>query len=171
MAAFDRNDLQRRGFVGYAPISTLDPEPPEVPRQSGVYAVVRTEEDVPRFLDRGGGGWFKGKDPTVPPEQLAREWVDGAQTLYLGKADSLRSRVGLLARFARGEPVFHWGGRLLWQVERCETLLVAWKVEEYFGALESDLIDEFIEAFGRLPFANLKRGDRNVLRPTPPAVT
>jgi hypothetical protein len=167
VAPFDAEDLRRRGFVGFVPVSTLGSDPPEVPPNSGVYVVVRTEEGTPSFLDRGGGGWFKGKDPTVPPERLAREWVEDAQTLYVGKADSLRSRVGLLATFARGEPVFHWGGRLLWQVERCEELLVAWRVEPYFAALESDLIDEFLEAFGRLPFANLKRGDRNVPRPPP----
>jgi hypothetical protein len=54
----------------------------------------------------------------------------------------------------------HWGGRLLWQVERCENLLVAWLLAPNFAELESKLIDEFVGQYGRLPFANLKRGDR-----------
>jgi hypothetical protein len=60
----------------------------------------------------------------------------------------------------------HWGGRLLWQLESCQALLVAWKVERYSTALEYDLLEEFIETYGRLPFANLKRGHRNAPRPS-----
>jgi hypothetical protein len=75
-------------------------------------------------------------------------------------------RDNIHAARARGESVRHYGGRLLWQLENCQELLVAWKVEPYSGALEYDLLEEFIEAYGRLPFANLKRGNRNALRPT-----
>jgi hypothetical protein len=51
-------------------------------------------------------------------------------------------------------------GRYLWQLDQCETLLVAWKVEPDFAGTETDLIEEFMDRFGSLPFANLKRGDR-----------
>jgi len=54
----------------------------------------------------------------------------------------------------------HWGGRYLWQLARCETLRVGWRAEPQFAALETALIDEFLDVYGRLPFANLKRGDR-----------
>jgi hypothetical protein len=100
-------------------------------------------------------------------ERLEAEWVPGVPTLYLGKADTLRGRVEELITFSRerGKNVRHWGGRLLWQVQGHPAFLVAWVVEPYFAALETDLLDEFIDAHKRLPFANLKRGDRNVPRP------
>lgn len=165
IAAFDADDLRRHGFVGFIPASTVDLGQANIPAGSGVYVVVRGSAEPPKFLDRGGGGWWKGRDPTVTHQRLRAEWVDGAETLYIGKADALCSRIGLLIGFSRGKPIMHWGGRLLWQLEKCEGLLVAWKSEPYFAALESDLIDEFVDEFGRLPFANLKRGDRNVPRP------
>lgn len=160
VAPFDVQDLRRRGFEGFLAIQRLrGPEPQELPVGSGVYSVVRTAGAPPAFLERSGAGWWKRKDPTVPLERLEREWVEGAQTLYIGKAKSLRERVGELVEFARGEPARHYGGRLLWQVERSEYLLVAWRREALFGAVETKLIDEFIDHFGRLPFANLRRGD------------
>jgi hypothetical protein len=161
MAPFDLDDLRARGFRGFAEIQRLGrPEPAELPVESGVYAVVRTESGPPAFLDTSRGGWWKKKDPSVPVDRLVREWVDGAQTLYIGKAMSLRERVGELLCFAAGDPVRHWGGRLLWQVERCEDLLLGWREEDDYARVETDLIDEFTTHFGRLPFANLKRGDR-----------
>jgi hypothetical protein len=56
----------------------------------------------------------------------------------------------------------HYGSRLLWQVERFEDLRIAWRIDACFAALETELIDEFRELYGRLPFANLRRGDRLV---------
>jgi hypothetical protein len=49
----------------------------------------------------------------VPLERLRREWVEDAQTLYIGKAKCLRERVGLPLDFGRGDPVMRYGGRPL----------------------------------------------------------
>lgn len=161
MVPFDIEDLRRRGVEGFLPVERLEGlQPEELPLGSGVYVVVRTAPTRPEFLERSGAGWWKRRDPTVPLERLRREWVEDAQTLYVGKAKCLRERVGLLLDFGRGDPVMHYGGRPLWQVERFEQLLVAWRPEKCFAAVETRLIDEFIGHFGRLPFANLRRGDR-----------
>jgi hypothetical protein len=165
--AFSITDLRGRGFVGFVPVSELDDKPAQVPGDGGVYAVACEATGEPQFLARSDAGWWKGKNPTVSADTLAANWVNGVQTLYLGDAASLRERVGLLAEFSRAgrRSVMHYGGRLLWQVQGWQALLVAWKVEPFHTALEHDLLEEFIEAHGRLPFANLKRGTRNALRP------
>src|SRR6266542_4868727 len=107
-------DLRDRGFEGFVPVSDLEPpRPMQVPAQSGVYAVVRAVEDPPTFLTVSRGGLWKGKDPSVKVDRLKQEWVAAAQTVYLGKAADLQDRIGLLVSFARGEPVMHYGGRLL----------------------------------------------------------
>jgi hypothetical protein len=158
---FDLEDLRDRGLGGFLAVAKLTrPEPSELPVTSGVYVVVRTDDEEPAFLSRSGAGWWKKQNPSVPIDRLQCEWVDGAQTLYIGKAKALRERVGELLRFADGAPVRHWGGRLLWQVERCEDLALGWREEPDYPGVETDLIDEFLGHFGRLPFANLKRGDR-----------
>jgi hypothetical protein len=68
-----------------------------------------------------------------------------------------RGRIGLLVQFARGDAVIHYGGRLLWQVERCERLLVALVEDAAYADREAALMDDFIKTYGRLPFANLRR--------------
>lgn len=158
---FDCVDWTDRGFGGFTAIRRLlRPVPPQLPVTSGVYVVLSSTVGRPELLALGGGGHWKGKDPTVPQERLVREWVEETPTLYIGRAKSLRERVGELLRFSDGLAVRHWGGRLLWQLEDCQDFLLGWREEaDYFG-LEADLIDAFVEHFGRLPFANLKRGDR-----------
>jgi hypothetical protein len=158
---FDDADWRRRGLGGFTVIGGLGrPEPLELPEASGVYVVLRASSGRPEFLAVGGGGWWKGNDPTVSIERLESRWVDGTPTLYIGKAKSLRERVGELLRFSDGEAVRHWGGRLLWQLGGAQDFLLGWREEPDFGGVETDLIDEFLDHFGQLPFANLKRGDR-----------
>lgn len=160
MAAFDQADWASRGFGSFTAIRRLSrPEPPQLPVASGVY-VVLSEPLRPGLLAASGGGHWKGKDPTVPRERLEREWVEQTATLYIGRATSLRERVGELLRFSDGLPVRHWGGRLLWHLGGCQDFLLGWREYPDFVGLEADLIDDFVEHFGRLPFANLKRGDR-----------
>ena len=119
MAAFDVQELRDRGFEGFIRVADLGPEPEAVPISPGVYVVARVSDEPPRFLDSNPGSWFKHKNPTVPVGRLEVEWVDEAQTLYIGSGANLQDRIGLLVEFSRAEPtrsVFHWGGRLLWQL-------------------------------------------------------
>jgi hypothetical protein len=162
LAVFDLGDLRSRGFGGFLPVGRLArPEPQELPIGSGVYVVLRARDEPPTFLKRNGGGWWKLQDPTLPVDRLEREWVQGTPTLYIGKAMSLRERVGELLRFSDGDAkARHWGGRLLWQIEAPRELVLGWREDPDYAGVETDLLDEFIREFGRLPFANLKRGDR-----------
>jgi hypothetical protein len=115
MHLLDRTDLLTRGFVGFVPLRTLDPA--SLDSGPAVYAVLRPDRTDPVFLSRSPAGWWKRKDPSVPLARLRSNWLDAVDLVYLGKADSLCSRIGELLDFASGLPVRHWGGRLLWQVD------------------------------------------------------
>ena len=112
---FDVADLRKRGFTGFVPVAQPKPA---LPTESGVYVVAREANDAPHFLAKSDAPTYndaptyKGKDPTVPIERLVAEWVDGAQTVYIGDATSLRHRVGQLGRFAaHGNSLARWGER------------------------------------------------------------
>lgn len=107
------------------------------------------------FLPTSRGGRFKQKDPTVPADALRGRWHAGTPILNVGKADSLRARIQTLLRFATDDPVGHWGGRYLWQVEGSEAFLVGWREEDDPRRLERELLADFAAHFGSLPFANL----------------
>lgn len=162
----DRADLEARGFKGFVRVRDLPRGCPTVPAQPGIYVALRPGSGEAELLEASVGGHFKGQDPAVAREDLLANWVDGAAVLYIGRGGDLRKRLDLLARFSRGEPVGHWGGRLLWQLGDHDKLLVAWLETTDPVNDEADLIDEFTDAHGALPFANLNRpgGARKVTR-------
>jgi hypothetical protein len=121
---------------------------------------VTLDPPVRSFLARSVGGHFKGTNPSVTVPVLEARRLDGVPTLYIGRATNLCSRVDLLARYGRGEPVAHQGGRYLWQIAEHDSLRVAWKLDADPVGAEADLLDEFEATFGQLPFANLVRGSR-----------
>lgn len=147
-------DLRERGFTGFVPLRNLDAK--SLPSGPAVYAVLRPDSSEPVFLDANPGGRWKGKDPTVARERLTKEWLTDVECVYLGKADSLSSRIDLLLRFAGGEAVMHWGGRLLWQVGM--DYLFAWRETpgEDPEVVEKQMLREFSSRHGCLPFANLR---------------
>ena len=155
-----RSDLSQDGFRGFIGVAELcGGRLDEVPRERGIYAVLRVEATEPVFLARNGGGHFKGKDPTVAVSRLRERWVRGTEVLYIGATgDPLRKRIGDLCRFSEGQPVGHWGGRLLWQVTGSENFLVGWRssVDRDPFALERELMHEFRDLFGVWPFANIQ---------------
>lgn len=94
------------------------------------------------------------------PRDRPERWLEGVSIVYIGRATDLRRRIGLLARYGRGEPVAHQGGRYLWQLVGHDHLRVAWRRESDPVSVEARLLDEFESAHGQLPFANLVRGAR-----------
>ena len=151
---FSRRNLEKSGFTGWLPLEAIRTS--ACPTTGGVYIIILDSVDPVAFAERSCGGWFKGKDPTVTWEALTANWVDGAEVVYIGKADQLRRRLIQYADFGAGKPVGHWGGRLIWQLPFQDRLIVGWK--ETPGRIpvevEAELIASFRQIYGKPPFAN-----------------
>ncbi len=154
-----------RGFDGYRTVRSLRNKGVDaVPEEPGVYRVMRPGIAPPRFLAQGAGAWFKGKDPNVPLSRLQQEWVESALVLYIGRAgadsnETLRKRIDLLIRFGEGEPVGHYGGRLVWQLNDADALVICWQAT--YNKDPQEVKRELIQNFrmlhgGKRPFANLQ---------------
>lgn len=155
VTAFTRRELEAAGFTGWVPLLRAG-SGAACPTDGGVYVVLYPRSAPPGFAPNSCGGWFKGKDPGVAASALAANWVEGAETVYIGKADNLRRRLRQFADFGAGKPVGHWGGRLVWQLPAPDALLVAWMTTpgEEPAAVEARLIAAFRAAHGKAPFAN-----------------
>lgn len=160
---FTEAGLRAAGFSGFQTLGELRSTNLEaVPRDPGIYVVIRVDLGPPAYLAKSVGGWFKRHDPTVPTAILTSKWVAGAQLVYVGKAtggsngaNGLRKRLGLLLRYGAGKPVGHQGGRYLWQVTGADEYIIAWRVVADPTAEENRLLADFSEAYGAYPFANI----------------
>lgn len=157
---------QEAGFEGFKTIKELImTDCKDIPIQQGVYMILRKGNTHPIFLQEGTGGYFKGKNPNVPLEELEKNWVED-DIVYIGKAGgsessvTLQKRIALYMCFGQGKPVGHWGGRLIWQLADAKDLIVCWKVlgkNEEPREVEKEMIQEFKkEHNGKRPFANLQ---------------
>lgn len=155
--------LRAAGFEGFVSVRDLRREDcASVPKENGVYVMVREGDAEPRFNLRGTAAFWRGQDPNVKPEVLAEKWVPGAIVVYVGRAagtgvrGKLQQRIKRLLRFGEGKNVAHWGGRHVWQLADAYSLPVAWKVCADAAAEEAALLAAFERAHGALPFANLR---------------
>lgn len=156
---FSKQHIRELGFSEFMGLSKL-PEVGAVPRSGGVYIVALAAAGLPNFTELSVGGHFKRKDPRVDVSLLEEKWRIDSETVYIGKANNLQKRIGQLRRFGSGEPVGHWGGRYLWQLEDHRSLEIAWRTAADPSRFESEMIDDFVSHFDALPFANLVRGRR-----------
>lgn len=150
-------NYRKDGFTGFIPVSELRGNTKVMPECGGVYIVVRESDNAPEFLAEGTGGFFKGKNPNVSIEELKANYVADSEVVYIGKATSLRKRVGQLLRFGAGSAIGHWGGRYLWQLADADNLLIAWKPTPECDPRSEEvrMLEDFVSFHGRLPFANL----------------
>lgn len=156
--------LRRLGFGAFRSIAQLRASGcAEVLSARGLYLVVRTRRDHPRFLHRSPAGTGRGRDPTLPVEELRSRWVAGAQVLYIGKAGgaglraTVRQRVRAYVRHGAGHAAGHWGGRAVWQLADVSSLLIGWRTVKDPPRVERELLEEFRRHYGQLPFANRRR--------------
>ncbi|WP_025434941.1 hypothetical protein [Peptoclostridium acidaminophilum] len=142
----------------------------KVPSKSGVYFIVlNNPDDEDIFINPGTGGYYKGEDPNVGIEVLRDNWVKGADILYIGKAGGIRkngvpyqtelkTRIRTLLKFGNNIDAAHRGGKYLWQHRNSKNFRIYWyvcKEHENAVVLERELLDEFENVYGKLPFANL----------------
>ena len=139
------------------------------------YLILQDSKSMPNFINQGTGGFFKEKNPNVPIQDLEKNWIKDEPVLYIGKAGgktqkkdgtvsnskaTLQSRIEQYMRFGQGEPIGHWGGRLIWQLADAKDLIVCWKVlgkDEEPREVEKNMIQEFKKGHGgKRPFANLQ---------------
>lgn len=163
-----RGGLEAAGFEGFVPFSELATA--GVPTEPGVYLVLRAASERPTFRERSPAGWFKQRDPSVPPLRLGDVWVQDALVIYIGKASSgawtarsPEASGGVPPSWAGrgGRPL---GGRYIWQLQGSDRLQVAWKATPNDNPedVKSLLIAEFVDTYGARPFANRKAGRRRL---------
>jgi hypothetical protein len=169
MTTWTLDDIRTNGFEGFKEISDLRRDYKSIPAERGVYLIIQAGRPH-QFLKIGTGGHFKKRDPNVDIAILNDNWVDNSTVVYIGQAggirngkwsnSNLRDRLKKYFDFGLGKPVGHWGGRLIWQIENSDQLIVCWK--ELPGKIkdpckeESELIAKFKAMFYKRPFANLK---------------
>ncbi|MDO5754207.1 hypothetical protein, partial [Arthrobacter sp.] len=155
--------LRAQGFEGFIRICDLTLQ--DIPPEPGIYAVVWDGDGLPPVAEMSVGGWFKKKNPSVSRAKAMSRLIPGVQLLYLGKAGlgskanrGLRKRVGEYLRFGQGEPIGHWGGRLIWQIQDPSQLRIGWKIIDDADPehVEKAHLLAFKEEFGQLPYANLR---------------
>lgn len=152
-------NYKNEGFAGFIPVAELRGNTKVIPESGGVYIVVRESDTTPEFLIEGTGGFFKGENPNVSIKKLEDAYVADSKVMYIGKATSLKKRIGQLLRFGAGSAIAHWGGRYLWQLADADSLLIAWKPTPAIEPRdeEKQMLKEFESLHGKLPFANLSK--------------
>jgi hypothetical protein len=149
--------IQAAGFTGFKKMGDLFQDNSTIPSAPGVYMVLNLDGD-PVFLAKGTGGYFKEKEPNVTVSELKSNWVDDTMVVYIGKANDLKSRLKQYFNFGQGKNAPHYGGRYIWQLGNSRDLIICWKITptEEPRQVEFQLIQAFIAAYGKRPYANLK---------------
>jgi hypothetical protein len=159
-----KTDLKELGFQGFVTIDSLFKNSSVLPKVKGVYMILYPSAIAPKFRTIGSGGHFKERNPNVSLQLLQDNWVADTAIVYIGKAGSesasatLQSRLKQYLNFGQGKAVGHWGGRLIWQLQLAEELIVCWKTtpQQEPSVVESYLIEKFKDFYKKRPFANLR---------------
>lgn len=160
-ATWSRRGLEDAGYLGFCRFGALRESRP--PTDPGIYVLLRESDSAPVFLDQSLA--TKRESFTVDVALLEREWVPGAQVVYIGKATAGRNHDGIHRRLKQyrrtgdGRADNHSGGVWIFQLADAMDLTVCWKAapgadDGRIAELEHALLADFVHLYGRLPFAN-----------------
>ncbi len=151
-ATFDLADLIERAS-SHSRSSWVD-----LPSDRGIYVVYWTSKVQPIFKRTTGKAKYAA---AIDPVFLRRRWKSINQNLvtdiiYVGKANSVRRRVRVLARFGVGKSDQHKGGEWMWQLSTIAPakLLVQTCPRGRQVPFENALLEKFYKQHGDLPIAN-----------------
>lgn len=130
----------------------------DVPREAGVYVVVRPTDAPPEFRKDAP---YRGDAP-VPVAVLEDAWVPHERLVYIGmaslgsKQDGLHRRLRQFRRYGSGGSARHSGGRRIWHLTDHANLIVGWLVTADADARNTEraMIAAFRAQHGVRPFAN-----------------
>ena len=94
----EKEQLQKCGFEGFKTVSELMNSCKEIPKEMGVYVVLREKKEKPVILEKRPFNCQEEKYPSYSKSELENEWVEGAQIIYIGKAGGLAFKTGLNKR-------------------------------------------------------------------------
>jgi len=165
-ASYDRIDYLMAPLLARA-ADTSRSSWKDIPSCCGIYAVHLAEGEEPRFRATAGGA----KEAQVTEmKALTQRWKAinarrPTDILYIGKADSLRTRIRQLLRFGVGRGRNHRGGEEMWQIANVEgtrILAISCPLGKHVG-FENALLDRYESEHGRWPLANRtgRRGAEN----------
>ena len=159
----EKEQLQKCGFEGFKTVSELMNNCKDIPKEMGVYVVLRERNEKPVILEKRPFNCQEEKYPSYSKSDLENEWVEGAQIIYIGKAGGLafktelNKRLRTYIRFGKGKKAAHGGGRSIWQLADAKDLEVCWRVlsTEEPRDVEEKMISDFCSKHGgKRPFAN-----------------
>ncbi|MPS71951.1 MAG: hypothetical protein E2590_02265 [Chryseobacterium sp.] len=96
------NVIEEFGFSGFKTIEELTTNKSLIPKENGVCLILNLEKEI-KFLEKGTGGYFKGKNPNVEIEILQKKWVNETNIVYIGKATNLQKRLNQYFCFGDGK--------------------------------------------------------------------
>lgn len=70
----DVDEIKKAKFIGFRSINELYNDDSLVPKSPGVYLVLNLTKQKD-FLEKGTGGYFKGKEPNVSLAELDANWI------------------------------------------------------------------------------------------------
>lgn len=161
----EREKLIRQGFEGFKTVRELMMSCRDIPKEMGVYVVLREKDERPMILEKRPFDCQEEKYPSYSKAELEREWVEGTHIVYIGKAGGsnlktgLHKRLSTYIRFGKGKKAAHGGGRSIWQLSDALDLVVCWRIltDEEPCCVESNMIANFCKQHdNKRPFANRK---------------
>ena len=161
----EREKLIRQGFEGFKTVRELMMSCRDIPKEMGVYVVLREKDERPMILEKRPFDCQEEKYPSYSKAELEREWVEGTHIVYIGKAGGsslktgLHKRLSTYIRFGKGKKAAHGGERSIWQLSDALDLVVCWRIltDEEPCCVESNMIANFCKQHdNKRPFANRK---------------